>query len=80
MPAEAGAPSRVEVERTLTNGYAYAHQLEGRKLRLEARLRKAIRSGSATDEVAAMTADLARADQELAGVRALLSSLREQAL
>ena len=77
VPADA-RPSRAVVEDTLTSGYAYAHQLEGRKLRLEARLRKVIRSGGGAEEVTRLTGDLAHADQELAGVRSLLSSLRAQ--
>jgi hypothetical protein len=83
VPAGTEAPSRDEVEHTLTSGYAYALALEGERLRIERRLRVLLRSAGAgnhaTDEVAELTGRLARADQELAGVRALLSSLRAQA-
>ena len=84
VPDGAAAPSREEVEHTLTNGYAYALALEGECLRLEARLRTLVRTRAtatyAADEIADLTSRLAHADQELAGVRALLSSLRAQAL
>jgi hypothetical protein len=76
------APSRGEVEHALTSGYAYALALEGERLRIERRLRTLLRRASgkpATDDLADLTAQLASADQELAGVRALLSSLRAQA-
>jgi hypothetical protein len=81
VPAGTEAPSRDEVEHTLTSGYAYALSLEGERLRIERRLRTLWRSAAgsgkpSTDEVSELTGRLARADQELAGVRALLSSLR----
>jgi hypothetical protein len=83
VPEGRDAPSRDEVEHTLTSGYAYALALEGERLRIERRLRALLRSGGsgkrATNEVAEVTRRLARADQELAGVRALLSSVRAQA-
>ena len=84
VPEGTDAPSRDEVEHTLTSGYAYALALEGERLRIERRLRTLIRSAAGsdtplTDDVAELTARLAEADQELAGVRALLSSLRAQA-
>ena len=83
VPEGTAAPSRAEVEHTLTSGYAYALALEGESLRLESRLRTLLRTGdsgkAAADEVAELTSRLAHTDQELAGVRALLSSLRSQA-
>ena len=83
VPAGADAPSREEVEHTLTSGYAYALALEGERLRIERRLRVLLRSAGvgnpAADELTELTGRLAHADQELAGVRALLSSLRAQA-
>ena len=82
VPEGTDGPSRAEVEHTLTSGYAYALALEGERLRIERRLRALFRSGGSgkatTDEVAELTGRLASADQELAGVRALLSSLRAQ--
>ena len=84
VPEGADSPSREEVEHTLTSGYAYALALEAECLRLERRLRTVVRSHDAgkgaADEVADLTSRLATADQELAGVRSLLSSLRAQAL
>jgi hypothetical protein len=85
VPAGTDAPSRDEVENALTTGYAYALALEGERLRIEGRLRTLLRTAGdwgkpATDEAAELTSELARADQEIAGVRALLSSLRAQAL
>ena len=85
-PAEAARPSRATVEETLTNGYAYALALEGERLRIERRLRTLLRSEAGPDartrmeEIAELTRLLAGADRELASVRALLSSLRRQAL
>jgi hypothetical protein len=85
VPAGSAAPTRDEVEHTLTSGYAYALALEAKRLRIERRLRARLRSAGGADkpgvdEVAALTDRLDAADQELAGVRALLSSLRAQAL
>ena len=84
VPAGTDGPSRDEVEHTLTSGYAYALALEGERLRIERRLRALLRSEggldkSAADEFAELTGLLASADQELAGVRSLLLSLRAQA-
>ena len=85
VPAGSDAPTRDEVEHTLTSGYAYALALEGKRLRIERRLRARLRSTDgvekpAVDEVAELSDRLDAADEELAGVRALLSSLRAQAL
>jgi hypothetical protein len=72
-------PERYVVEHTLTNGYAHALILEARRLKIEDRLRSAVRDGdrAAADEIAV---ELARADQELAHLRGLLSTLKTQAL
>jgi hypothetical protein len=86
VPAHAARPSRAVVEDTLTSGYAYALALEGERLRTERRLRALLRSEAATsprarmEEIADLTTMLADSDRELAGVRALLSSLRQQSL
>ena len=82
LPAGAELPPRAHVEDTLTSGYAYALGLEGERLRLERSLRTLMRSAARPDpgEVADLSGRLATADQELAGVRALLASLRAQAL
>ena len=78
LPAEAERPPRAQVEDVLTSGYAYALGLERERLRLERRLRTAIRSRDR--QVAELSGRLARADSELRSVRALLSNLRAQAL
>ena len=81
QPAGAGRPPRDAVEHTLTTGYAYALGLDAKRLRVERRLREVVRSTApdpaARDEAAL---ELAQVDQELADLRALLSTLREQAL
>lgn len=79
-------PSRAAVEHTLTDGYAYALGLERERLRIERRLRQLVAApgNAAGDAVAEESVELLRllaeAEQELASVRALLSSLRAQAL
>jgi hypothetical protein len=82
LPAGTEAPPRADVEDTLTSGYAYALVLERDRLRIERQLRALVRSGERADqhELAELTVRLDAADQELAGVRALLSTLRAQAL
>lgn len=82
MPADAKSPSRASVEHTLTSGYAYALDLEGRRLRIERSLRALLRADGKpdSDEVAELSGRLERADAELADVRALLASLRAHRL
>jgi len=84
VPVDADRPSRAVVEYTLTSGYAYALGLEGERLRTERRLRELLRVDAepraCCEEVSRLTGLLAHVDQELAGLRALLSSLRAQAL
>jgi hypothetical protein len=85
-PASAEQPPRAVVEDTLTNGYAYALALEGERLRIERRLRALLHEEPGPsarvrlEEIGELTRRLAGADRELAGLRALLSSLRAQAL
>ena len=81
LPRDA-APPRARVEDTLTTGYAYALGLEHRRVRLEKSLRALMRTGSSPDarEVVDLSDRLAEAEEELAGVRALLASLRAHAL
>ena len=81
LPRDA-APSRALVEDTLTTGYAYALGLEGDRLRIERSLRSLLRGDRRPDprRVAELSGRLDRATEELAGVRALLASLRAQAL
>ena len=82
LPAGAEPPPRADVEDTLTSGYAYALVLERDRLRLERELRALVRSSDRADQrkLAALSGRLDAADQELAGVRALLSTLRTQTL
>jgi hypothetical protein len=82
LPEGAELPPRASLEDTLTSGYAYALELERKRLRIERSLRGVVRSGGRPDpdEIAALSGRLAAADQELAGVRAQLASLRSQAL
>ena len=81
QPVGASRPPRDAVEHTLTTGYAYALGLDAQRLRVERRLREVVRSAApdaaARDDAAL---ELARVDQELADLRALLSILRAQAL
>jgi hypothetical protein len=85
-PASAEQPPRAVVEDTLTNGYAYALALEGERLRIERRLRALLHEEPGPsarvrwEEIGELTRRLADADRELAGLRALLSSLRAQSL
>ena len=82
LPAGTELPPRADVEDTLTSGYAYALDLERQRLRIERSLRTLVRSQNRPDrtEVTELTGRLAAADEELKGVRALLASLRAQAL
>ncbi|MDQ3066097.1 MAG: hypothetical protein M3R12_02940 [Actinomycetota bacterium] len=81
LPQGAELPPRAIVEDTLTTGYAYALDLEGERLRIERQLRSLLRSGDpAGAEVKEAAGRLEVAVRELAHVRALLSSLRSQAL
>jgi hypothetical protein len=81
MPRNA-APPRALVEDTLTTGYAYALGLEGERLRIERSLRSLLRAAGRPDprEVEVLSGRLEQAQEELAGVRALLASLRAHAL
>ncbi|HWN22784.1 MAG TPA: hypothetical protein VNP93_12480 [Gaiellaceae bacterium] len=81
QPAGAGRPPRDAVEHTLTTGYAHALRLDAERLRVEQRLRDVVRSATPDLDARDSTAlELARVDHELAQLRALLSTLREQAL
>ena len=75
-------PPRASVEDTLTSGYAYVLGLERDRLQIERALRACLRSDDRPDrdELAELSGRLAQADQELAAVRAMLASLRAQAL
>jgi hypothetical protein len=84
-PADSERPPRAVVENMLTTGYAHALVLEGDRLRVERRLREALRTGSVrgplwADELGELTQQLEQADQELAHLRGLLATLRAQVL
>ena len=86
LPADREPPPRAVVEDTLTSGYAAALALEGERLRAERELREVLRARTELRrrereaEIAGLTERLDSADRELAGLRALLSLLRAQAL
>ena len=81
QPPGARRPPRDTVEHTLTTGYAYALRLDAERLRVQRRLRDVVRSAvpdtAARDDA---VLELTRVDRELTQLRALLSTLREQAL
>ena len=79
-PPSAADAARAVVEQTLTDGYAHALQLDGRRLRTEARLRELVRDGDTRATADEAIRELAEVDAELARLRALLSSLRAHAL
>ena len=80
-PANGGGHDRARVEHTLTDGYAHALQLDGRRLRTERRLRELLRSnGSAAEAVAEASRELEQVDAELVRLRHLLATLRAHAL
>jgi hypothetical protein len=84
-PADSEPPQRAVVENMLTTGYAHAFVLEAERLRVERRLREALRTGSLggtvwADELGELTRQLENADHELARLRGLLATLRAQKL
>jgi hypothetical protein len=80
-PRAKGRTSRDLVEQTLTDGYAHALALDGRRLRAERRLRDLVRADAAPGgQVADAGRELAEIDTELTRLRALLSTLRAHAL
>jgi hypothetical protein len=73
------------VERTLTDGYARALELEAERWRIERKMGEVARSiggGDAVDqaaELSSLSARLSTADAELVTLRARLASLRRHA-
>ena len=69
------------IERTLTDGYAYALELEAERWRLERRLGEVAREGQtdAAEELRALGTRLTHAAVELTKLRSLLGSLHERA-
>ena len=81
QPAARSRRKRDDVERTLTDGYAYLLRLQAERLRVEQALRESVRSTPPRRLTAADAArDLARVDLELARVRGRLATLRAHAL
>jgi hypothetical protein len=73
-------PQLDQVERTLTDGYACALEIEAERLRLQRRLeQRAVAlgggSGPPVEEVAGLAQGMVRAGQELAELRAALTRL-----
>lgn len=82
LPAGAERRSRAAVEQALTNGYAYALELERERLRAERGLRELLRrnGGPSADDLARANDALTAAERELAGLRELLSTARAHVL
>lgn len=68
-------PDVDDAERTLTDGYARALELERERLRVEERIREVAGSGDHLDEARALSERLDRLDVELLELRALLGDL-----
>jgi hypothetical protein len=76
------AASLDSIEETLTTGYAHALGLEGRRLRIERRLRELLRqpgprSRDRTVRIADLSSELEAADRDLERLRSLLATLRK---
>ena len=86
-PVFAGrAPTRPDVEQTLTDGYAHALALEAERLRLERRIGELVAALGAPGEPTGASAELvslsnrlAAANGELERLRAVLATLRRRA-
>jgi hypothetical protein len=76
----ATAPPLAEIERTLTDGYAQAHKLEGERRRLERNIASlAAAEGDAKQkaaELSKLSARATRSAEELERLRELLADLR----
>ena len=77
------APSAASIERTLTDGYAYALALEAESWRLERRMteltsRLSEDAGDAIGELTMLGRRLSHANGELSGLRSVLAVLRER--
>jgi hypothetical protein len=72
------------VDATLTDGYAHVLQLEGERWRVEQRIAEVVASLPAEadrehePELVALAARLRTSNESIAGLRALLTSLRER--
>ena len=78
------SPHLEQVERTLADGYACALGIEAQRLRLQRELEGraaglANRGGPKVEEVAGLARGIARADEELAELRAALVELAKTA-
>ncbi|HWB57162.1 MAG TPA: hypothetical protein VG479_09530 [Gaiellaceae bacterium] len=68
-------PDVDDAERTLTDGYARALELERERLRVEGRIRELAGSAEHLDEARALSERLDRLDVELVELRELLGDL-----
>jgi hypothetical protein len=72
------------VDATLTDGYAYALQLEGERWRIERRISEVVAAlpveadRELEPELVALAARLRTSNESIAGLRTLLASLRER--
>lgn len=71
---ERGA-ARVDVEHTLTDGYAYALALDGERMAVEAEIHRLAGSGEHVGEVRILKGRLGLLEEELAQLRGFLGSL-----
>jgi hypothetical protein len=76
-----GAPERAAAELSdlLTDGYARAHELETRALRLERRCAALVDRRGCAEELSSMMAERRRVMLELVRLRGMLSRLRSAA-
>lgn len=82
---QASPSDRARIERTLTDGYAHALELEVERLQLERRIGEvtarigAEPEAGLLDELAELSRELTRIDTSLSELRTLLASLRDRA-
>ena len=85
VSGEPTTPSLARLEDTLTSGYAHALALEAERWRLERRIGEVATTladdiaGQAAGELGMLAREMARTDDELTRLRALLATLRDRA-
>jgi hypothetical protein len=75
------APPLDRMEHTLTEGYAYALELEAERWRLERQISAvaaALHTGESTAELSSLASRFTVADTELSRLRSLLNRLRDR--
>lgn len=75
QPAGERAAAGVDVEHTLTDGYAHALALDGERIAVEAEIRRLAGSEEHVGQVRILKARLRPLEEELAELRGLLGSL-----